>query len=78
MKLTDAETKLVQWMKDHGGDAAVARTRNGGRYILAQGETAPFMMSTARSLVVKGLAEYVDQDRRKSARFRLTNRGLFV
>ncbi|NKI99570.1 hypothetical protein [Novosphingobium sp. SG707] len=31
----------LKWMRDHGGDAAVARCKEGGRIYLAQGEHAP-------------------------------------
>ena len=68
--LTDAGKAALKWMRDHGGDAAVARVKGGGRYILAQGEHAPFLPSTCRQLIDAGLAEYVEINGRK-ARFRL-------
>lgn len=71
-----AASAALKWMRDHGGDAAVARCREGGRIYLAQGEHGPFMPSTARQLIDAGLAEYVDQGGRKSARFRLTEKGM--
>lgn len=71
-----AASAALKWMRDHGGDAAVARCKEGGRIYLAQGEHGPFMPSTARQLIDAGLAEYVDQNGRKSARFRLTQEGM--
>ena len=73
--LTDAGARALQWMREHGGDAAVVRVKGGGRYILAQGEQAPFQPSTCRQLIDLGLAEYVDLNGRKSVRFRLTENG---
>lgn len=75
LALTSAHRSALKWMVEHGGDAAVARVNGGGRIYLAQGETAPFMPSTAKALVDRGLAEYVDKDGKKSVRFRLTERG---
>ena len=63
-------------MKEHGGNAAVVRVKGGGRYVLAQGETDPFLPSTCRALIDAGLAEYLDQNGRKSVRFRLTDAGM--
>lgn len=76
-ELTDADKRALDWMRDHGGDAAVVRVKGGGRYILAQGEQGPFLPSTCRKLIDAGLAEYVDMNGKKSVRFRLThpNRG---
>lgn len=71
-QITGAMDAALKWMRDHGGDCAVARVNGGGRIFLAQGETAPFLPSTARRLVDAGLAEYVDQNGRKAVRFRLT------
>lgn len=73
--LTAAHKRALEWMKERGGDAAVARVNGGGRYFLAQGEQAPFLPSTARALIDAGLAEYVDLNGRKSVRFRLTEAG---
>lgn len=74
--LTKAGTEALKWMRERGGDAAVARVNGGGRYILAQGETAPFQPSTCRQLIDLGLAEYVDMNGKKSVRFRLTDKGM--
>ncbi len=73
--LTAASRKALAWMRERGGDAAVARAKGGGRYILAQGETAPFLPSTCRALIDAGFAEYVDINGKKSVRFRLTEAG---
>jgi hypothetical protein len=73
--MNQAMHAALLWMQKHGGDAAVARVKGGGRYFLAQGEPAPFMPMTARKLEDAGLAEYVDMDGRKSVRFRLTAAG---
>lgn len=72
--LTAAGRAALEWMREHGGDAAVVRVKGGGRYILAQGEQAPFLPSTYRQLIDAGLAEYVDLNGRKSVRFRLITR----
>lgn len=70
--MTEAMKAALKWMREHGGDAAVVRVKGGGRYILAQGEQAPFLPMTCRKLIDAGLAEYVDgADGRKSVRFRL-------
>lgn len=73
--LTDALRRALRWMQARGGDAAVVRVKGGGRYILAQGEQAPFLPSTCRALIDAGLAEYVDGNGRKAVRFRLTEAG---
>lgn len=73
--LTDAMKGALRWMQQHGGDAAVVRVNGGGRYILAQGEQAPFLPSSCRALIDAGLAEYVDMNGKKSVRFRLTAMG---
>lgn len=75
-ELTKAHRAALKWMRDHGGDAAVVRVNGGGRYILAQGEQAPFLPSTCRALIDRGLAEYVDMNGKKSVRFRLTPEGM--
>lgn len=74
--LTKAHKDALKWMRDHGGDAAVARVNGGGRYILAQGEQAPFLPATCRALIDRGLAEYVDMNGKKAVRFRLTPEGM--
>jgi hypothetical protein len=73
--MTQAMRDALKWMRDHGDDAAVARVKGGGRIILAQGEHAPFLPSTCRSLIDAGLAEYVDIGGKKAVRFRLTDAG---
>lgn len=70
--MTRAMRDAVKWLREHGGDCAVARVNGGGRIYLAQGENGPFLPSTARRLIDAGLAEYVDENGRKSVRFRLT------
>ena len=74
--LTKAGRAALKWMQEHGGDAAVARVNGGGRYILAQGEHAPFQPSTCRQLIDAGMAEYVDMNGKKAVRFRLTDKGI--
>jgi hypothetical protein len=75
-ELTKAHRDALKWMRDHGGDAAVVRVNGGGRYILAQGEQAPFLPSTCRALIDRGLAEYLDINGKKAVRFRLTAEGM--
>ncbi len=74
--LTKASKDALRWMQERGGDAAVARVNGGGRYILAAGETGPFLFSTCRKLIDAGLAEYVDINGKKAVRFRLTEKGM--
>lgn len=73
--MTPAMEAALKWMREHGGDCAVARVNGGGRIFLAQGEHGPFLPATARALIDAGLAEYVDQGGKKSVRFRLTEAG---
>ena len=61
----------LKWIRDHGDDCAVARVNGGGRIYLAEGETGPFLPSTARKMIDLGLAEYVDMNGKKAVRFRL-------
>jgi len=74
--MSRAARDALKWMREHGGDAAVARCNGGGRIYLAQGESAPFMPSTARALIDAGLATYIDQGGLKATRFQLTNEGM--
>lgn len=74
--LTKAMREAVKWLRDRGGDAAVARTVSRGRYLLAQGEIGPFTFGTYKRLIEAGLGEYVEMNGRKAARFRLTEKGL--
>lgn len=74
-EISTAQRRAIQWMRDRGGDAAVARVKGGGRIILAAGEHAPFLPETCRALIDAGLAEYVDMNGKKSVRFRLTAAG---
>ena len=73
--LSDAGKAAIRWMKERGSDAAVVRVKGGGRYILAQGEQAPFLPSTCRQLIDLGFAEYIDMNGKKAVRFRLTDQG---
>lgn len=70
-QLTASQISAVKWLRDRGGDAAVVRVNGGGRYLLAQGEQAPFLPITCRALIDAGVAEYVDLNGKKSVRFRL-------
>lgn len=76
--LTKAHRDALKWMRNHGGDAAVVRVNGGGRYILAQGEQAPFLPLTCKALIERGLAEYVDMNGKKAVRFRLTEAGMLA
>lgn len=69
--MTEAMQRAERWLRDRGGDCAVARVKGGGRIYLAAGEHAPFLPLTARALIDAGRAEYVDQNGRKAVRFRL-------
>ena len=51
------QRKCLQWFLERGGDAALAKTKAGGRYYLCAGETAPFNMRTVRALIESGKAE---------------------
>jgi hypothetical protein len=69
--MTPSMKQMIEWLKERGGECAVARVKGGGRIFLARGETAPFLPKTARNLIDAGLAEYVDKADVKAARFRL-------
>jgi hypothetical protein len=56
--MTKAEQQALEWLRERGGDAAIARTKAGGNQIMAQGEVAPFMRSTWNSLANQGLLEF--------------------
>jgi len=62
--MTDQPTKAAQaalkWLRDHGGSAAIAKTKAGGRIYLAGGEQGKFMPSTVKQLVSLGLVEKRD------------------
>lgn len=75
MQMTPAMKAAIKWLRERGGDCAVARVNGGGRIYLAQGEAGPFMPTTARKLVDAGLAEYIDQGDKKAVRFRLIGAG---
>jgi hypothetical protein len=57
---TKAAQAALKWLKDHGGSAAVAKTKAGGRIYLAAGEQGEFMPSTVKQLVGLGLLEKRD------------------
>lgn len=57
---TAAAKAALKWLQEHGGSAAVAKCRQGGRIYLAQGETGPFMPSTVNQLESLGLLEKRD------------------
>lgn len=69
--MTEAMKKAVEWLKDHGGECAVANVKGGGRIFLAMGDHAPFTPITAKRLVESGLAEFVSDGKREKARLRL-------
>ncbi len=54
---TQAAADALKWLRDRGGSAAVAKTKNGGRIYLAAGETGSFMPSTVKQLETLGLIE---------------------
>lgn len=62
--MTDQPTKAAQaalkWLRDHGGSAAIAKTKAGGRIYLAGGEQGEFMPSTVKQLENLGLVEKRD------------------
>lgn len=57
---TKAAQAALKWLKDHGGSAAVAKTKAGGRIYLAAGEQGEFMPSTVKQLESLGLIEKRD------------------
>lgn len=57
---TNAAQAALKWFKDHGGSAAIAKTKSGGRIYLAQGEQGGFTPSTIKQLVELGLVEKRD------------------
>lgn len=56
MSEDNPQTAALDWLRERGGSAAIARTKAGGRVILAQGETAPFTPATIKKLVEAGAA----------------------
>lgn len=54
---TKAGLGALEWLRKHGGSAAIAKTKEGGRINLAQGETGPFMPGTVKQLEALGLLE---------------------
>ena len=59
-KPTRAAQDALKWINERGGNAAIARTRAGGMYYLAHGETGPFAPITITQLVNLGLVEKRD------------------
>jgi hypothetical protein len=59
-----AEQAALKWLRDHGGDCAVAKSKKGGRFFLAQGETGPFTYGTVKKLVEAGIAEFYNGKQR--------------
>lgn len=57
---TKAAAEALKWLREHGGSAAVAKTKAGGRIYLAEGENGPFMPSTVNQLERLGLLEKRD------------------
>lgn len=64
--LTKAQRDALKWIKDRGGSCAFARLKTGGAYFLAQGETGPFTVSTAKALVEAGFAYYETANGKKT------------
>ncbi|WP_327195954.1 hypothetical protein [Novosphingobium capsulatum] len=77
--MTEAMRQALKWLRERGDQAAVARVKGGGWYLLAQGDVAPFQPATYRRLVDAGLAEFVTVGvilpKKKVQRFRLTDAG---
>ena len=71
--MSDAQKAAYEWMKRRGSDAAVAKTKAGGQQIMAQGDIAPFTVSTRKKMVVAGMAEYYQVGQQK--RFRLLEKN---
>lgn len=61
----------IKWLKERGGSCAIVRTKNGGRIYLAQGETGPFMPTTAKNMVEAGLADFEYNSKGLQIRLRL-------
>jgi hypothetical protein len=59
-KTTAAMKHALEWISKHGGSCAIAKTANGGRIYLAQGETGNFMPSTVKKLIEVGKLEKRD------------------
>lgn len=69
--MTKAQIDALKWIRERGGECALARTSAGGRIFLAQGEKGPFTTATVRKLVDAGLAEYLTTPCGKLRRLRL-------
>jgi hypothetical protein len=59
-----AEQDALKWLRERGGDCAVAKSKAGGRFFLAQGETGPFTCGTVKKLVEAGIAEFYNGKQR--------------
>lgn len=68
--MTKNQTKALEWLREHGGDAAI--DRNG--VVLGAGETAPFMRSTWNDLRDAGHVEFYNPTGRGHGRIRLRAR----
>lgn len=69
------QTACLNWFLERGGDAALAKTKEGGRYYLCAGETAPFNMLTIRALIESGRAEKYQMGKATRVRFMRTKGG---
>lgn len=69
--LTKSQLDALKWLKDRGGDAAVAKSKDGGRFYLAQGETGPFTPATVKALVDAGEVMYYDAGGKRNSRIRV-------
>lgn len=57
---TEAAKAALKWLQEHGGNAAIAKTKAGGRIYLAGGEQGKFTPRTVKQLVSLGLIEKRD------------------
>ena len=66
--MTKAQQKALEWLREHGGDAAFDKFG----VALAMGETAPFTRSTWNALRDLELVEFYNPSGKGRGRMRLT------
>lgn len=70
--ITEAMKDCLIWLSDRGGDGVFIRTKAGGWYFLARGDTAEFDRSTWNQLTLQG---YIEKAGATGKRRKLTESG---
>lgn len=69
-----SKSKALDWLIQHNGDGAWARSGKGGTMLLAAGQVAPYTRVTFNKLRDAGLVEYYG-GKSNRARCRITDKG---